>query len=70
MYTEHQVSRATSSLLKILNVGSEEIQKITQNEIETGLSVMKNKKAPGEDGINIESIKCRGDKLLNVLPKE
>lgn len=45
----------------IMNVGSEEMPEITEEEVKAALKEMKNKKAPGDDDIPIEAIKEGGE---------
>lgn len=60
LFLDQHTQRSTSSIPKILNVGSEEIPEITLSEITTAPSELKRNEAPGEDGITIEAIKYGG----------
>lgn len=52
---------------RVLNANSEDIPKISTEEIKAALKQMKNKRAPGEDGVTIDMIKMGGDKLLDIV---
>jgi hypothetical protein len=47
---------------------STEIVEISDEELEQSLKSMKNRKAPGPDGLNSELFKCGGPILSNCLP--
>src|ERR1700761_844966 len=50
-----------------MNVGSEELPDVTEEEVKAALNEMKNKKAPGDDDIPIEAIKEGGETLLSAI---
>lgn len=54
---------------KILNVGSEELPDITNEEIKKALKQMKNGKCPGEDRITTEMLKFGGNILEGYIKK-
>jgi len=50
-----------------MNVGSEELPDVTEEEVKAALNEMKNKKSPGDDDIPIEAIKEGGETLLSAI---
>ncbi|KAL3288890.1 hypothetical protein HHI36_003335 [Cryptolaemus montrouzieri] len=67
MYKDRNIEINNPNVPKVLNQGSEEIPEITEDEILSALKEMKDDKATGEDGIEIEAIKYGGEEIIKAL---
>lgn len=53
----------------MLNIGSEDMPKITEDEARKSLLDMKINKAPGDDDTVVEAVKKGGEKLLKAVTR-
>ncbi|KAL3282559.1 hypothetical protein HHI36_005739 [Cryptolaemus montrouzieri] len=67
MYKDRNIEINIPNVPKVLNQGSEEIPEITEDDILSALKEMKDEKATGEYGIEIEAIKYGGEEIIRAL---
>ncbi|KAL0810833.1 hypothetical protein ABMA28_010143 [Loxostege sticticalis] len=67
LYKSTETEPDTMVSKRVTNVGSEDVPEITDSEIETALSRMKNGKAAGSDNVLVEMVKAGGESVIKTL---